>query len=284
MTEIDVRFGQGGAGTEAWPVEVQQEVLDALAALENLSATITNLPANYPDAAAAVLLTAIRDAVQGTLDVNVVSGGGGPSTVALDGPTLAALESINAAVTGTVELGPIALAALEAITATISNFPVDYPDAAAALLLTTISDALAGTLTVEGTVDVGNWPAEFPDGHPDPQTDALTDAELRAAPVETSASEKYDLLSYNERLTASDTITPSTGKRIEVVWAQVIAKSGNSDDNLVTIGFDGAANTIYTVYALGRSAVFVGDVDQPLDIVLENAQPVTVNIHYREID
>ena len=141
---------------------LQQDVLDAL----NL--IIGRVPTSLEDGRLSVVLpssqvislttleslaTSIRDTVQGTLAIAgtvaldgstlaaletihaVIDSG----TVALDTPTLAALESITAAVTGSVELGATTLAALEAITATIS-----------------------GTVTVAGTVSVGNFPVTQP--------------------------------------------------------------------------------------------------------------------------
>lgn len=98
----------------------------------------------------------------------------------------------------------------------------------------------------------------------------------------TSSVEKYDLIPYAEELTSSATITPSAGKKIQVVWCQVIAKTDNTTANLVTIGFAGGSR-LYRVYALGRTAVFTGVADQVLNIDLTNSQPVTVNIHYREL-
>lgn len=98
----------------------------------------------------------------------------------------------------------------------------------------------------------------------------------------TNENTKLGLIPYAQQLTASTSITPTSGKKLEVVWCQVIADPDNSDGNLITIGFDGGS-TLYKVYALGRSAVFTGDTDQALDITLENGQPVTVNIQYREV-
>lgn len=114
-------------------------------------------------------------------------------------------------------------------------------------------------------------------------TGALTDAELRAADVPVAEATKVDLLTYAEIRTASDTITPAAGKRIEVIWVQVIPSSDNSSVNPVTIQWDGGTK-LYEVYAVGRSAKFVGDADQALNITLANAQPVSINIQYREVD
>ena len=100
------------------------------------------------------------------------------------------------------------------------------------------------------------------------------------------AAEKYRLLPYAQRLTSSATITPTTGKRPQLVWAQVIADPDNASSNLVTISMTigGAATDIYKVYALGRTAVFTGDVNTTITITLANSWPITVNIQYREVD
>lgn len=93
---------------------------------------------------------------------------------------------------------------------------------------------------------------------------------------------KNNLLPYAQQLTASASITPTAGKKIQVVWVQVIPDPDGTEGNLVTIGFN-AGDTLYKVYALGRSAVFLGATNQVLGITLENSQPVTVNIQYREV-
>lgn len=192
-----------------------------------------------------------------------------------------------------VALDASTLAALESITTTISNWPVDFPDADAAALLTAIKTAVENVLTV--TVD--DFPSEYPLPSAQvttltPQTDGLTDAELRAAPVPVSPGIdpwptyldiRTGLTAWARLLTASDSITPSAGKKLMVTWIQVIPATSNSSDNLVTISFDGDPDNLYTVYALGREAVFIGDADQALDIQLETSEKVTVNIHYKEV-
>lgn len=104
-------------------------------------------------------------------EVEVVNGAGDPipvaGTVTLDAVTLAALETIFAVVSGEVSLDAATLAALETI-------------------------SISGLVTIQGDVAVVNFPAEYPlpVGQVTaltPQGDALTDAELRATPVETHA-------------------------------------------------------------------------------------------------
>lgn len=111
----------------------------------------------------------------------------------------------------------------------------------------------------------------------------LTNAELRAAPI--GAAEKYDLRSYAKLRTADDTIIPAAGKRLQLVWCQVVPNPDNSSANLVTVRMTlaGVLTDVYAVYAVGRSAVFTGDVNTNIVIDLDNTMPTTVNVQYREI-
>lgn len=202
-------------------VEQPDTTLDPLKVAADIgSPTGVALPVLDADARAA--LAALLAAVAGGLAVS--------GEVSLDAATLAALETINAAITnfpsdypdsGSQTLLAAVLAALGSLTVTVNepvtvdgtvsvgNLPADYPDSAAQTLLTTIAAVLAGTLNVagtigldaptlaaletinaivSGTVDVGNFPTEYPlpAGQVTtltPQTDSLTDAQLRAAPV-----------------------------------------------------------------------------------------------------
>lgn len=122
-----------------------------------------------------------------------------------------------------------------------------------------------GTLAVTGTV-------------------ALNNATLTALAT-VNAAEKINLKSYAKFLTADDTITPAAGKRLQLVWALVVANSDNVAANGVTIRMTigGVLTDIYAVYALGRSAVFTGDVDTPIVIDLINGNQMSVNMQYREI-
>lgn len=125
--------------------------LDAatLAALESIS--VTNFPADYPDAAVLAKIEAVRALLAATLTIaGTVAVSNFPAsqpvsgTVALDAPTLAALEVIG--------LDAATLAALESIS--IANFPADYPSAAVLAKVEAVRALLAGTLTVTGTVGV----------------------------------------------------------------------------------------------------------------------------------
>jgi hypothetical protein len=258
--------------------------LDAatLAALETVTASISNLPSDFPDAAAATLLTTIRDSLQGTLDVNVISSGSTTvtGTVGLDAATLSALETINAVVSGTVDLGATTLAALESVQTTVSNFPTDFPDSAAQTLLTEIKNVVEGTLTISGSVDVNNWPAEFPDGHTQP----LTDEQLRDSPVDIADSGEREYTHVVATVTDSGNTTiytPAAGKAIRLHWVYAINKPTSDVSPLIKV-FLGSTE-IYRVWALSKRQVTTGIVDAPLIVNLSEGANVAVTVLLEEI-
>lgn len=146
-----ILFGPGGA-TEA----KQDAIITGLGTVGLSAATLAALE-NVTVAIQAGQIVGLDSATLAALEAVTVSG-----TLALDAPTLAALENVNAAVTGTVALDAPTVAALQAVTATVSgavsitNFPATYP----------LPTAQVTALTP-----------------PAPQTDALTDAQLRATSV-----------------------------------------------------------------------------------------------------
>jgi len=117
------------------------------------------------------------------------------------------------------------------------------------------------------------------------ETGLSKDVTLTNGTTKTQDFFKTVLKPYAQVLTASTTITPTSGKGIQLCWVQVVPNSDNSSSNLVTIQMTigGVLTTIYNVYALGRSAVFQGDTNTNLVITLANAQPVSVNAQYKEI-
>ena len=87
---------------------------------------------------------------------------------------------------------------------------------------------------------------------------------------------------YADRLTSSHSIIPTTGKRIRLIWVQVLpATITNPTGNKVIIKFRTTSN-IYSGEVVGHWDTFEGAVDEPLDITLANAEPVDVNVHYEE--
>lgn len=158
------------------------------------------------------------------------------------------------------------------------------PVSAAALPLPTGAATSAKQLPDNHQVAVSNFPATQPVSAaalPLP-TGAATAAKQLADGHAVAEATKSNLLPYAQLLTASGSITPSAGKSIQLVWCQIVPSSDNAAANLVTIGWASGA-TLYRVYALGRSAVFTGAINQVLNITLATSEPVTVNIQYREV-
>lgn len=86
---------------------------------------------------------------------------------------------------------------------------------------------------------------------------------------------------YAKVLTANDSIAPPAGKSIQVDWVAFVPNSDNTTANQITIGFHQAANPLYIGYAIAHWEIFTGAKDQALDITLNNAQPVSVMVHYK---
>lgn len=83
---------------------------------------------------------------------------------------------------------------------------------------------------------------------------------------------------------AGDTvlIDPAAGRRIRVYWVSAIPNPDNGSANLVQFKF-GANPSFYASYALSHWEVFDGGIDENLIVNLQNAQPVAITVHYREI-
>lgn len=144
------------------------------------------------DYATNTTLVSILDKLQTTLNA-AVSG-----TVALDAPTLAALESVTAAVSGTVSisnlpenqqisgtvsLDAVTLAALENISVSVANFPTIQQisgtvglDANSLTALEQITATISNTLNVTGSVSVNNLPTDYP--LPESQVTSLSQRDL----------------------------------------------------------------------------------------------------------
>lgn len=80
----------------------------------------------------------------------------------------------------------------------------------------------------------------------------------------------------------STLITPSAGKRLRVVWVSAIPSPDNTSANRVRLRFAGGSN-LYETYALAHWEVFDGPTDAALILNAQNAEPVSVTVHYREI-
>lgn len=92
---------------------------------------------------------------------------------------------------------------------------------------------------------------------------------------------KQDALPYAEVLTGSSSITPTAGKRIKVLKAQVLQNPANETCNLVTLSFASVGDFV-TGWVFSDSTEWVGDVNEALTITLSGSQQVSVNIRYKE--
>lgn len=143
----------------------------ALAVLSDILAKLcAPLSVELTEGSVAALENAFAAAIEGAEfpELTVTVAGGELTvngTVALDADTLAALEDINATVSGTVDIGNLdALAA--AIAAALDGLEVSLSGADIAALAAAIAAAIAaetltvtvegGNITVDGTVDIGN--------------------------------------------------------------------------------------------------------------------------------
>jgi hypothetical protein len=93
---------------------------------------------------------------------------------------------------------------------------------------------------------------------------------------------KRDALPYAEILTSSATITPTSGKRIKLLKAQVLQSPANESYNVVTLNFSSLGDLV-TGWAYSDSNEWIGNTNEALNITLANANPVSVNIRYKEI-
>lgn len=158
------------------------------------------------------------------------------------------------------------------------------------------------TITLDGEqVSVSNFPSEYalPAAQLTtltPQTDSLTDAELRASNVGVDVSEA-GITPKSATATTSGTttiVTPSSGKAIRLYWFELSARSTNSAAVVAglrwTTGgadffqddFSQYGGKVSHSYKGGRSYT-QGGADEALVINLSASQTVYVNIDYEEV-
>ncbi|PTL55748.1 hypothetical protein [Paraconexibacter algicola] len=304
--DSDFATGATGAATQTTLAAVLAELAGKLEP-SDLAALAT---AAKQDETRAVL-AAIADALAGTLTVTgSVSTGGltdgqlraapvpvATGAVALDAATLAALESIQAAVAGTVALDATTLAALEQITVSgevaLTSGTLAALESVTAAVTGTV-DLGAGTLaalesvtaTIAGSVAV---------------TGPLTDAQLRASAVPVSAAAlplpagaateatlagRYagGKLAAVATVTASgDTtiVTPAAGKAIRLYWITAINDPDEATSPLIRVSL--GSSEVYRGYAISHWEVFTGATNAPLTVNLSGAASVAVTAHYQEI-
>lgn len=89
-------------------------------------------------------------------------------------------------------------------------------------------------------------------------------------------------LPYSQALTASATITPSSGKRLKIEKVQVMQNPDNTSATKVSLNF-ASIGDFMTGWAFSDKTEWVGAVDEVLSINLTGSQAVSVNIRYKEI-
>lgn len=183
--------------------------------------------------------------------------------IELGAATQAALESIQANVTGTVALDAPSLAALENVTATIANLPDDFPDDALLAKVEAVRALLAAPLAVTGP---------------------LTDGELRADDVDVADSGERLYTHVTATVTASGDTTvhpPASGKRIRLRWIYAINDPSDASPPLIRVRL--GATEIYRVWALSKRQLVLGAVDAPLIINLDDTGKVAFTALLEEI-
>lgn len=127
-------------------------------------------------------------------------------------------------------------------------------------------------------------------------TDALTDAELRASPVEVTF-EKDQLAAKRLVVNSSGTTTvhtPAAGKRIRLYWFGLSGNPDNAAKVKVGLRFTAGGTDFVEIWISqyggifahnwkGGQAYVLGGVDETLEVNLSAAQEVIVNIDYIEV-
>lgn len=76
-------------------------------------------------------------------------------------------------------------------------------------------------------------------------------------------------------------VTPSAGRRLEVLWVYALTDPDSATTPLITVTL--GVRALYSGYAIAHREVFVGGVNETLSVTLSEAAPVAVTIHYREL-
>lgn len=96
--------------------------------------------------------------------------------------------------------------------------------------------------------------------------------------------DEQDVLYYAQSLIADASITPTSGKRIEVIKVQVMQNPTNSGATQVTLNFPSVGDFITGWAYSDRPESLIGAVNEALVINLDsNGEPVSVNIKYKEV-
>lgn len=88
---------------------------------------------------------------------------------------------------------------------------------------------------------------------------------------------------YTNIISASTSITPTTGKAIEVINVQVVPASGNAGDVQIYINFATSSIDVFKGYAGGGYGIFTGAVNEFLTITQTGSGSVQVLVDYLEV-
>ena len=122
-------------------------------------------------------------------------------------------------------------------------------------------------------------------GTPEPISDTnkmpVNDSAVLAALVNRYGGGKSSAADTYTTATTSTLITPASGNYLEVYWVSAINRSPNVSFPAVTIEL--GSETIYKSSAISHWELFVGGVDETLDVTLSDAGLVDVTVHYKEV-
>jgi hypothetical protein len=90
-------------------------------------------------------------------------------------------------------------------------------------------------------------------------------------------------LRYTNIISASTTITPTSGKAIEVIKIQVVPASANASDVQIYINFATSLQDVFKGYAGGGYGVFTGNTNEVLTITQTGTGSVQILVDYNEI-
>jgi hypothetical protein len=93
---------------------------------------------------------------------------------------------------------------------------------------------------------------------------------------------RKETLAYSEVLTATDTLTPTSGMKLKIVKILILANPDNTAANLVSLSFP-SLGTFLRGWTLASSTEWIGETDEALTITLGASEEVSVNIQYKEI-
>jgi hypothetical protein len=92
------------------------------------------------------------------------------------------------------------------------------------------------------------------------------------------------ILTFAAKITATTQITPSSSsKSIRLLWIQSLPSSDNTAGNFITVQWHAAAASLYCGEAISHwQQLDAPSANLPLDVILTNAQPVHLTVHYEE--